>query len=719
MQTYNHDIHATKEQFSRQNSAAELPFKIMNIKSVDDLIMSTTSTLPFITAPRRNSLPSLKMSAAVRFDAQRERLEDSFSQFLIEHQLRSIELDYEGPPIPATYVPPVYDDPPPPYTPNTPSPVDNSICCLICTNDLPSKRDPEHFTKVVWPCRQCEEPYCTSCIKDMFIEACRDSMRMPPRCCGQVNLHHALPYLTTEETKLFRAKYEEWSTPHPFYCPVPTCSAFIPERQLAQKGESRRKGKRRVDSCNATPTEVPFACPTCENSICFSCRQVAHPGSNCELRELGVDSALLTALKRWGYKQCPNCSHGVRRMHGCRDMQCRCGARFCWTCLRDINDGECECADEDYSDDEYSDDEDEEAGNQQSEENQAEEAPNLDAGRADEWEAGSLDFGEEPSSGYAAMLGCCHTFETYTISLAEALTSHHTRHDLECAKCWTPIHPEILPPDLIERSGKEIIVPAHSTRNFRPAGIHRRNSAYAFPRGLSEWNGINSTADNSLPSTTTETETEADPEAESSTSTPAQEDDNNDEKEKEKEKTILDTYGTPIPPSSRPLTRRASITTPLDPSIYSAYPALNPTQIKQINPENELSTQPNPPFQLAYECNDACLIVVCATCRDKMLEMQNFHNEDSDSDSDSDSNFDSEDERKEEEDTDDFIDAVRGLYGDSEDEQMEDTEDFFEAVRGLYGDSEYEQQKEVEDEDSEDFVDAVRGLYDGCDVLFD
>ncbi|CAN9250266.1 unnamed protein product [Alternaria alternata] len=212
-------------------------------------------------------------------------------------------------------------DPPPavamvPPSPAPPAPVqETEVQCIVCCTQLPIPKDVKHTKEVIKPCIECGSAYCGSCIKRMFTECCKDTTRMPPRCCVQIQPHHAKPHLTREEFAEFRSKYEEWLTPNPFYCPIPTCSAFIPERLLPEE-VTKRKG-RRTDSGIGTPTSKSIACPTCETGICPDCRQVAHPNSLCNISEFGIDAETTELLKSWGYKKCPKCGHGLKRMFGC------------------------------------------------------------------------------------------------------------------------------------------------------------------------------------------------------------------------------------------------------------------------------------------------------------------------------------------------------------------------------------------------------------------
>ncbi|KAI5200752.1 hypothetical protein E4T39_05600 [Aureobasidium subglaciale] len=105
----------------------------------------------------------------------------------------------------------------------------------------------------------------------------------------------------------------------------------------------------------ALPTGACFSCPDCHIGICPSCKQVAHFGQACDTTAQDHELAM---LKTYGYKKCPRCGHGVKKMYGCRHMQCRCGAHWCWGCRSPIEecDGGCTPPDldsedgEDYSD---------------------------------------------------------------------------------------------------------------------------------------------------------------------------------------------------------------------------------------------------------------------------------------------------------------------------------------------------------------------------------
>ncbi|KAH7402285.1 hypothetical protein DE146DRAFT_692591 [Phaeosphaeria sp. MPI-PUGE-AT-0046c] len=570
-----------------------------------------------ITSRQESTLPSTPSISSLRNDGAATRYVqvrlDNFEQFLVERQMMAIDIEE---PNPFTYPAPCPIAQPTPPVPQ----------CLFCCKDLPK----DATEVVLTPCRLCRSPCCTACVKNMFVEACRDATRMPPRCCVPFNIHTAKPYLSQEDVALFRVKYEEWCTTNPIYCPVPTCSAFIPDRLLPQ--HFREKRDSRVDSGIGTPTPDLFTCPTCEAGICIGCQQQAHPGSMCTAEEFGIDTDTAALLKAWGYKRCPKCGHGVKRMFGCCHMECRCGANFCWGCLNMIN--ECEgCRgedDEDVDDESDSDpvsngentatptnsasehcisattDEDATANVDQSE---ASPQPirritNLDGGGSRYWARSSFDFGEEPSGdGSEAAWSCNHNFMPYTVPFETALGPQTA--NMECVKCWDTIHPSI---ETTQASAKNKVKPSpragtngvqrrQTARRGRPFGSGR--GAYMPPRGLQRGNATIGTAPH---------------------------------------------LSTTIPPESPTPTRRQVSpmdsmqvserdTDPYDnvtttPSLQIAQPASchpptsvhDPRKALKEKSTSVFATSP-PPSSLAHECR-YCYALVCRPCKDAIAAAQ-------------------------------------------------------------------------------------------------
>ena len=188
--------------------------------------------------------------------------------------------------------------------------VDNApkLHCRICYSELTD----EEFWIV--PCRTCKKPTCFECVKGQWLAALSDHERMPVRCCQKVVYHDAAKdILPSAELAIYKLRSDEASTPNPFYCPVPTCSTFIPPRLLK-------------------PVRGKITCHICATTSCVKCRQPASDEHKC----LNVDEKT-AILKSFNYKLCPKCGTGIMRMYGCAHVRCQCGAHWCWDCHRPIN----------------------------------------------------------------------------------------------------------------------------------------------------------------------------------------------------------------------------------------------------------------------------------------------------------------------------------------------------------------------------------------------
>lgn len=64
-------------------------------------------------------------------------------------------------------------------------------------------------------------------------------------------------------------------------------------------------------------TSSSFACPTCHIAICALCKKTEHHGHACDTSDQDAELAMLA---KFGYKKCPRCGHGVRKMFGCSHM---------------------------------------------------------------------------------------------------------------------------------------------------------------------------------------------------------------------------------------------------------------------------------------------------------------------------------------------------------------------------------------------------------------
>lgn len=193
---------------------------------------------------------------------------------------------------------------------------------------------------------------------------------MPAKCCKMIPIHVGSKVLDKEEAMDYKIKFEEWKTDAKdrVYCPKPICSAFIPLKQLRTAGKIPRaedkttKEKRdskdpAVSSLEGLTAATPsIDCPKCATVICVSCKSYAHPMEPCKAET--ENEEMLALLSKWGYKRCPRCGHGTRRMFGCSHMQCICGAHWCWGCERNFNECDRQGGCEDDEDEDYDDDDD-------------------------------------------------------------------------------------------------------------------------------------------------------------------------------------------------------------------------------------------------------------------------------------------------------------------------------------------------------------------------
>lgn len=583
------------------------------------------------------------------------------------------------------------------------------ICCTPC--DGPGKHPP----KEVHPCSSCDNAYCVPCLKTVFLDACKDVSRMPPRCCNQIPLHHVRPYLTADEITLFKAKYEEWGTPNPFYCPVARCSTFIPNRMLPQaKARENGEGKQRVDSGIGTPTKPIVTCPKCEVGICTNCRSLAHANGICNPFDFGVDEQTADLLQKWGYRKCPKCGQGVKRMYGCNHMECRCGAHFCWGCMqgRDNCIGDCDDEDPDdyseYEPDEEEDDEVQEENAAQSttppapnlayvfphmppigevtespatlanevlssstierlEETVAETPPsstrvrNLDGGSSRYWEDQGYDFGEEPDDNYAdRSWDCYHDFFTAKIGFKDAFANNASANPMECMKCWATVHPEVEMPDSI-RTGKSKTTTAVASASRRTQGSslrrtdrvqHARRQAMASLRGNRSMESFEPTVA-STPLRTSPASFSAFLPPRSSLTPPSL--------QEGAVAHVVDFYGNTVAIAKQPEGGNTDEEMP------------DWDEVDEIKSELTFTTK-STPFSFAYEC-DRCGLLVCHRCKDSLKSHVDEHKEEAQNEEDA-----AQEVRDSDEDGDEQADEIVGYIFDVDAREADARGDEYETL---------------------------------------
>ncbi|KAK4507908.1 hypothetical protein PRZ48_001643 [Zasmidium cellare] len=217
-----------------------------------------------------------------------------------------------------------------------------------------------------------------------------------------------------------------------------------------------------------------FPCPKCHVAICTACKQVEHSGKPCDT---GRESYELAMLEQFGYKQCPRCKQGVRRMFGCSHMQCTCGAHWCWRCTKSLEQCMGDCPAEDGFDEDVDDEDEDEMDEEEDEDDEAEKnedsgfvegaqtvannaphpapsqvptdnqrqdpplAPtNLDAGGDARWGQAAEDFGEEPEEEPMNQIWSCHHYFVKFRDPDDGF-DHGNLDYLECNRCFKSIKP--------------------------------------------------------------------------------------------------------------------------------------------------------------------------------------------------------------------------------------------------------------------------------------
>ncbi|OAX84577.1 hypothetical protein ACJ72_01055 [Emergomyces africanus] len=353
----------------------------------------------------------------------------------------------------------------PPVAPVAPAVVIKT--CSICAESVSNDRF------LLSPCKVCPNLFCNNCLRKMFISACGDESQMPPRCCGPLNFGAGVSVLSAEELELFKNKHEEWATASRVYCPIPTCSAFIPYRLFPfdYRPTSTTLAKPKVNEAPPVvllpthpmapppttltsdspppPESATVQCPGCSIEICCTCKQVAHKGTACPEGAGELDPDLAVLLEKWKVKRCPKCRGAVRLMFGCNHVACRCGSQWCWYCMQPIEicrDYGCtyegsvdqeEGEEEDEFDGEDVDNENHSATGDRERCNQApHEVLDLDRGGESRWNTGTYQFNLEPDVDIHDPIDCDHRW-------IEAAT-----HDVEksqkyvCERCWNDILPK-------------------------------------------------------------------------------------------------------------------------------------------------------------------------------------------------------------------------------------------------------------------------------------
>ncbi|RFU29222.1 hypothetical protein B7463_g7132, partial [Scytalidium lignicola] len=176
--------------------------------------------------------------------------------------------------------------------------------CVSCLDDF------DHRDMIKLVCHN----YCKLCFSRLIATAMDSETHWPAKCClNTIPSDIILPQLDSKSRKKYEKREEEWSIPvgDRIYCSAPSCSTFIPPKQIRAALHSVK-------------------CPTCSKDTCTICRGPYHDGSDCPRDPAVVATQNLAELEGW--RRCYNCNSFVEHNQGCRHMTCRCKAQFCYIC---------------------------------------------------------------------------------------------------------------------------------------------------------------------------------------------------------------------------------------------------------------------------------------------------------------------------------------------------------------------------------------------------
>ncbi|KAK7446359.1 hypothetical protein VKT23_014565 [Stygiomarasmius scandens] len=170
----------------------------------------------------------------------------------------------------------------------------------------------------------CGHEYCTACIRHLLTSSVNN---FPIVCTGgnetcvkPVTIPFIQKFLSPSQfTKLMETAFITYIGKNPQiyrYCKTPDC------RQIYQCSDS-------------SASKTPLQCPSCLVSVCMKCHG-EHEGMNCAERHTQIEEEQLDDAwaRGAGAQKCPACYVWIQKVEGCDHMTCKCGAQFCWICLK-------------------------------------------------------------------------------------------------------------------------------------------------------------------------------------------------------------------------------------------------------------------------------------------------------------------------------------------------------------------------------------------------
>ena len=176
------------------------------------------------------------------------------------------------------------------------------VCCRASSTDFKKK-----LRRL-----SCGHRFCSACIKRVFRLSLKDSLFMPPKCCGQypIPLEFAEPLFSRRfkvkwNEQLIRVERRDW-----ICCPFPQCGGKVsPDPKDGAFEWVYPSGSRRGGFCLK-----------CWESTCLKCGAAWHDGY-CLQKDFCLNEDRLRVLaSSEGWRECPGCHIFVERTEGCNHM---------------------------------------------------------------------------------------------------------------------------------------------------------------------------------------------------------------------------------------------------------------------------------------------------------------------------------------------------------------------------------------------------------------
>lgn len=163
----------------------------------------------------------------------------------------------------------------------------------------------------------CEHMFCPACTKEYLSLEIREGRVLEIRCCQsgcefvfEVSIIQSLvDSLIFEKYLIFKRNKQVELDPESRWCPNNKCGQII---KIQNK------------------TTNYLQCNCCKTEICFECKELWHPGLNCEIAS---ERTYELWAKGKDIQRCGKCKARVEKDLGCNHMTCTvCGYQWCWLC---------------------------------------------------------------------------------------------------------------------------------------------------------------------------------------------------------------------------------------------------------------------------------------------------------------------------------------------------------------------------------------------------